>query len=316
MILLPRGIPVKEKVDPGKINLPDALVKLREGGFSGYLRFETPQGVGIIIFEQGKLISALYDAGRQPRPIAFDAIALLFEFALAGGCTLDIFRLSPELALSIHALLHGDVLYRGQELKLIDIKALLGQLREKRISGCLRIYTDEHVAMIFYRDGNPLGFFHDGSTEIQTTADTSMSVARLPGAKIDVLTSNVADGEVLADLLQAANIATLWQKAQEKSARVQQQQQVEQSRDQEQRDQERRQRLQKLLRDTAERHVGKIGGSLVDKEFERCFTGGFSDRTFTTFFDNLGKASKLVAGPTAVGTMLDEMKRGVRGLLK
>lgn len=315
MILLPRGIPVKEKIDPAKVSLPDALKKLKDNAFSGYLRFDTPQGVGIVIFEQGKLISALFEGDRQSL-IAYDALARLFDLALAGGCTLDIFRLSNELAMSIHALLHGDVLYRGQELKLIDIKALLGQFKTDRLSGCLRIYTAEHVALIFYRDGSPLGFFHDGSTEIETTPGTSMSVARLPGAKIDVLSSKGDDVSVMADLMQSADIGRLWQKSQEQIQRQQKQVQEEASRSQGLAEQERRQRLVALLRSTAERHVGKIGGSLVDKEFERSLSAGLTEAGFTVFFDNLGKAAKLVAGPTAVNAMLDEMKRGVRSMAK
>ena len=73
----------------------------------------------------------------------------------------------------ITALLHGDVLYQGQELKLLDIRTLHGKLKEDQINGCLRIYTADRIALIFYRGGNAVGFFHDGSTEIETTADTS-----------------------------------------------------------------------------------------------------------------------------------------------
>ena len=36
--------------------------------------------------------------------------------------------------MSVHALLHGDVRYRGQELKLIDIKALLGKLKDEQMN--------------------------------------------------------------------------------------------------------------------------------------------------------------------------------------
>ena len=54
MILLPRGNPVKEKVNPGKVNLPEALDKLRQGKFTGYLRFDFPAGTGVFIFEGGR----------------------------------------------------------------------------------------------------------------------------------------------------------------------------------------------------------------------------------------------------------------------
>lgn len=217
MILLPRGNPVKENIDPGRINLPDALRKLRSGAFTGYLRFDAAQSTGILIFEQGRLISALFEGGGA-REIAYDAITRIFATSLGGGATLDIFRLSNDLALSIHALLHGHLLYSGQEIKLIDIKALLGQMKEEELSGCLRIYTQDHIALIFYRKGTPLGFFHDGSTDLETTADSSLSVARLPGAKIDVLSTTADEEYILADLMESADISKLWNREVEKIA--------------------------------------------------------------------------------------------------
>lgn len=313
MILLPRGNPVKEKIDPGKLNLPDALNKLRDGNFSGYLRFDATGGTGILIFENGRLISGLYEE-LLGRTIAYDAIARVFEVALAGSVTLDIFRLSPELALSIHALLHGKILYKGQELKLIDIKALLLKLKEDRISGCLRIYTDEHVALIFYRDGSPLGFFHDGSTDLETTADTSMSVARLPGAKIDVLTTSAAEETVLADLMASADITTLWNREMEKIAVRRREAEQVQSRNQEASEKLRREKLAMLFRATAEKQIGKFGISLVDKEFEKVTS--LDEAGLSAFFANLSKAAKLVAGPSKIELMLDEMKKGARNALK
>ena len=316
MILLPRGNPVKENVDPGRVNLPEALRKLQAGTFTGYLRFDHGEGTGILIFQQGSLISALFEAERE-RLIAYDAIARIFESSLAGGARLGIYRLSPELATSIHALLHGEVLYKGQELKLIDIRSLLGKLKEEGMSGCLRIYTAEHIALIFYRDGNPLGFFHDGSTDIETTADTSMSVARLPGAKVDVLAARKAEEEVLADLIESADVAAIWKKAQEKIARRRAARAEEVNRARAEQEKERRQRAQALLRGVAERSLGKIGVSLVDKEFDKLLLGGpLTEEAMMGFYDKLTRAAKLVAGASAINAMIEEMKRNLKGIVK
>ncbi len=319
MILLPRGNPVKEKLNPGKVNLPEALWKLHAGNFTGYLRFETSEGTGILIFSKGRLISALFEAERE-RLIAYDAIARLFDLSLSDKASLDIYRLSPELAISIHALLHGDVIYKGQDIRLIDIKTLLNQLKQERMTGCLRIYTREHVALIFYRNGAPLGFFHDGSKEIETTADASMSVARLPGAKIDVLSMQSSAEGVMADLLEARDLAELWRRAQEIVARRRASQEEALSRSREAQEKERREKILHLLRAAAERHVGKLGTSLVDKEYNRVLanygSGPLSEAIFAGFYEKLGQTARLIAGPSAVTAMVEEMKRGVRTLLK
>lgn len=315
MILLPRGNPVKEKVDPGKINLPDAFNKLRSGTFTGYLRFEVASGTGVAIFEKGRLISALLE-GAQEKLIAYDALARVFRDSLQGGGRLDIYRLSPELAMSIHALLHGDVLYKGQELKLLDIKSLLGKLKEDKLNGCLRIYTDERISLIFYKDGSPLGFFHDGATDIETKADNSMSVAQLPGAKVDVLSTKSVEELMLADLMESADIGSLWKKAQDAIREVKRQQQEQASHSRERLASRQREELLAFLCEVAGRHIGKLGVSLVEKELGKVSPAGLpGEDEMGRFYAGMTKSAKMVAGPTKVNAMIDEMQQGAKPLL-
>jgi hypothetical protein len=316
MILLPRGNPVKENGNPGKVNLPDALDKLRQGQFTGYLRFDFTAGTSIFIFQTGRLISALFETP-QENLIAYDAIARTFDESLRSSGRLDIYRLSPELAFSIHALLHGEMLHRGQDLQLIDIRSLLARMRDEQRSGCLRIYSHEHIALIFYRDGRPLGFFHDGSTSIETTADSSMSVAREPGAKVDVLVTRGDAERALADLMETADIAGLWNRVLGERQRQRREQESATSRSLEMREDERRQKAFELFRVTAQQHLGRIGASLVEKEFDKLRLNGaaLGDAQLGGFYDNLARAAKLVDGPSKIQVMLDEMKRGARTLL-
>ena len=317
MILLPRGNPVKEGIDPGKVNLPEALVKLQKGHFTGYLRFDTTQGTGIIIFDNGRLISGLFETARE-KLIAYDAIFTVFERSLAGNASLDIYRLSSALAMSIHALLHGNVLFLGQEVQLLDIRGLLGKLKEDKISGCLRIYNKDHIALIFYRDGNPLGFFHDGSTDIEKNAENSLSVAKLPGAKIDVLTAEVSEEDNLADLMASADLTQMWAKAKQTVALERKSKENEVSRSLELREKERRQKVVVLFKGIAEKSLGKIGAQLAEKEFEKALAGQglVSEAVLNDFYQRLGKAARLVAGPSTVKRMVDEMQRGIKTLLK
>jgi hypothetical protein len=315
MILLPRGNPVKENINPGKVNLADALEKMRQGKFTGYMRFDFPEGTGVFIYQEGRLISSLYESERE-NLIAYDGIARTFHESLNGSGKLNIYRLSTELAYSIHTLLHGEMLHKGQDLQLIDIKSLLIRMREEKRSGCLRIYSKEHIALIFYRDGNPLGFFHDGSTDIEKTADSSMSVAKEPGAKVDVLVTRGESEQSLADLMETADIAGLWGAAVTERRRQREQQESAASKTLEMRESDRRQKTLELFQQLAQTHLGKIGSSLVDKEFDRMkLNGGQLDESVLDgFYGKLGKAAKLVAGPSKIEKMLEEMKKGFKGL--
>ncbi len=315
MILLPRGNPVKENINPGKVNLADALGKMRQGKFTGYMRFDFPEGTGIFIYQEGRLISALYENDRE-HLIAYDAIARTFHEALTGAGNLNIYRLSTELAYSIHTLLHGEMLHKGQDLQLIDIKSLLVRMREEKRSGCLRIYSKEHIALIFYRDGNPLGFFHDGSTDIETTANSSLSVAKEPGAKVDVLVTRGAGEKSLADLMETADVAGLWGNAVAERRRQREEREGAASKTLEMRESDRREKTLTLFQQVAQVHLGKIGTSLVDKEFEKLKLNGsqIDESVLNGFYDNLSKGAKLVAGPSKIDKMLEEMKRGFKGL--
>ena len=317
MILLPRGNPVKENINPGKVNLADALGKMRQGKFTGYMRFDFPEGTGVFIYQEGRLISALFENERE-HLIAYDAMARTFHDALTGTGNLNIYRLSTELAYSIHTLLHGEMLHKGQDLQLIDIKSLLVRMREEKRSGCLRIYSKEHIALIFYRDGNPLGFFHDGSTDIETTADSSLSVAKEPGSKVDVLVTRGDNEKSLADLMETADIASLWGNAVAERRRLREDQESAASKTLEMRESERRQKTLALFQQLGQAHLGKIGVSLVEKEFDRMKLNGgqLNESVLDGFFDNLGKSAKMVSGQSKIDKMLEEMKRGFKGLSK
>lgn len=313
MILLPRGNPVKENINPGKVNMVDALGKLRQGKFTGYLRFDFQAGTGVFIFQAGSLISALFQSETE-HLIAYDAISRAFKESLLGEGQLNIYRLSDDLAFSIHALLHGQVLHKAQDLQLIDIKSLLMRMRDEKHSGCLRIYSREHIALIFYREGVPLGFFHDGSTDIETTADTSMSVAKEPGAKVDVLVNQGGVEQNFADLMETADISGLWAKELAGRKKQRAEQENEASRTLEMKESERRQKTLALFQKSAQSHLGKIGVSLVEKEFDKLNGSALSDDTLIGFYENLSKMAKLVAGPSKIALMLDEMKKEFKGL--
>ena len=315
MILLPRGNPVKENINPGKVNLADALGKMRQGKFTGYMRFDFPEGTGVFIYQEGRLISSLFENERE-HLIAYDGISRTFDESLNGNGKLNIYRLSTELAYSIHTLLHGEVLHKGQDLQLIDIKSLLIRMRAEKRSGCLRIYSKEHIALIFYRNGSPLGFFHDGSTDIETTADSSMSVAKEPGAKVDVLVTR-GDGEKsLADLMETADITGMWDAAFAERRRQREEQENAASKTLETKESDRRQKTQELFQSFAMAHLGKIGSLLVDKEFDKLKLNGgqINESALDDFYAKLGKSAKLVAGTSKINKMLEEMKKGFKGL--
>lgn len=313
MIFLPRGVPVRQNVNPARINIPEAMEKLRVGSFTGYLRFDAVQGSGILIFGKGKLVSALFvDAANGQRLIAYDAISKVFEVSILGDATLNIYRLEPDLAIGLHTLLHGKYIYKDQELKLVNVRALLDKVKAERFSGCLRVYTEQMTALIFYDSGNPLGFFHDGSACLQVTADLSKSVARLPGAKIDMLETASSDGLVLADLLASADLGPIWQRMRKTLLQDRSRREEEAIRARQEELEQRRRLALASLKTIAGNYTGKFGVSQVEKAFA-VVGPEMRKEEIAGFFSAMERLATMVAKPEKVSQMIVEMRKLFNG---
>ena len=214
MVNLPKGKAVRPQVNPARINLPEAMAKLRAGKFTGYLRFDAQQGAGVVLFQGGKLISSVFVAReKDSRQIAYDAIARIFEMSIMGDARLNIYQLSADLVISVHALLQGRYLYRGEDLSHFDVAAMLEQVSAEGLSVCVRVRAADRTTLIFYDSGYPLGFFLEGATDLQQEVDVTNSVAALPDARLDLVEIQNPDQVVLADLMGSADLAPIWQKA-------------------------------------------------------------------------------------------------------
>jgi hypothetical protein len=309
MIHLPRGNPIRQKVNPARINLPEAMEKLRVGSFTGYLRFDSPQGAGVVLFQDGKLISSTFiDAAETERLIAYDAIAKIFETSILGHAVLNIYKLSSDLVLSVHSLLHGRYLHKGLMLDQLDVKHQLQQVKDEGLTCCLRVYAEDRTALIFYDHGYALGFFHEGATELDPTADISQSVASSPDAKLDVLEIRSADELVLADLMGSADLGPIWQRARKQLLEDRHKKEETAIRSQEKLQEKQRQHTLAVFKTIAGNHIGKFGVTQVEKAFS-VVGPELKETELEQFYVELQKLARLVAGQAKISVMIDEMKK-------
>lgn len=314
MFLLPKGNPLFENLAISKLKLPEVLMKLSNGSFTGYASFVFQTSSAILVFETGKLVSALLEGANGERRSGFEALSSLAErMVTSGSGAMNVYKLSKDLTMSIHALLEGETLYKAQDLKLIDIKALLDKVKSDRMNGCLRIYTNERSAMIFYKEGNPLGFFHDGSSDIETSSSESQKIAGLPGAKIDLFSTQSVEELMGINLLEVANIQKIW------DACV--------NRHQAELESVRRERLERDSKTTATKlaeleeqvraivceYVGKVGRGIVDKELSD--GGGNSclldESGSVRFMSGIERAAKLLISGTNIKIMMEKLSTAI-----
>ncbi len=309
MIFLPRGNPVRQKVNPARINLPEAMEKLRVGTFTGYLRFDTPSGAGVILFREGQLISSVFVSKNETeRLIAYDAIAKIFEVSILGHAVLNIYRLSSDLVLGIHALLHGRYLEKGQDLSQLDVRMQLERIKNEGLTACLRIYAENQTTLIFYDQGYALGFFCEGEMELESTVDISKSVASLPGACLDLLEIRSADEIVLADLMGSADLGPIWQRTRKVLLEDRHKREETAVRSQEKDLKRRREHTLAIFKTIAANHIGKFGVTQVEKAYA-AVGSELNAADLEKYYIDLQRLARLVAKQSKISTMIDEMKR-------
>lgn len=214
MFFLPKGSPLFETMAIARRGLPDILNRLRSVSFSGYVSFLFPASRVIALFESGRLGALLHHREGHAWHTSPQALAELAELMLSvEGGVMNGYTLSPRLCACVRGLIRGSAVYRAQELKLLNIGGLLHQIRSDRFTGCLRTYTEERSCLIFYQEGEALGFFHDGSPDLETTATDSQRIASLAGAKIDLYVTRGMGEPLERDLLDEVNTRELWESA-------------------------------------------------------------------------------------------------------
>lgn len=318
MFLLPKGLPLAEYVPVSKIDFPAALSKLRNSSFSGYAQVDLPSATGVFLYIDGRLISALFQREENNSLHDLEAIQATIEsMVLNSDGTFSAYRFSKEITFAVFALFRGDVILSAQELRLLDFRAVLEKIKAERMNACLKVYTDERAGLIFYRDGAPIGFFHDSAREIGLSQAEVQKIIGLPGTRIDVQAIKQSEvASTLVDLNDIIDIAKTWSIANENvflaglgtpvlnpttptSATTSPAPPSTKLND-----------LQTGLFEIAVSHLGKLGRTLLEKELAK--TGGPKSLLLPERLEELlaalEKGSKLLTSSVKISQMQDSMR--------
>jgi hypothetical protein len=217
MLILPRPNPLYENISALKVNLPEAMKKLGASGFTGYMGYGSSNAEGYFIFIKGAMVSALMLEGAK-RKTGFEAVSSLFTYTLAEGGIINVFRMSTELAVCTHALLHGEVVLKPEPVSNVDLKSVLARMKALLLNGTVLFSTPDRNAMIFFKEGNPVGFYNDTAQDIDSSPTESQRVAALPGALIEIRGTTPVEDLLHHNFLESLNIDRLWQTTQSRQA--------------------------------------------------------------------------------------------------
>lgn len=212
MFLLPKGNPLAENIPVAKLQLPEALDKLKNGALTGCAIFDFPGADCALLYDSGKLISAIVHRENKELKDQAALQALIDLLVLASSGTFSVYGFSHDIIQALLGLINGISIIDDQEIKQIDFKTLLERIKNEQMTGTLKIYSTDRTGLIFYKDGATIGFYHDGSHAVENSAGGVQQIAGLPGAKAYLGT--IPAGQPFSlDLAGAIDIRRLWETA-------------------------------------------------------------------------------------------------------
>ncbi len=309
MVRLPTGKPIFERVSARGLHPPTAINMLRSTAVTGYARFSFDSADAIFLFRSGKLLESLLEEGAEQRT-GLEAINATFERLTAEDGVLNAFQLSKDLTVAVLALLHGQILFSGQTLGIVDVRGLLSKVKDQHFTGCLRIYTADRTALIFYHQGVAQGFFHDGTGELETNPDASQNIARLPDAKLDAVVTPSTDELRIVDLLAEVDVVELWDQAVARRGEEQARRAREAEATQERQRAAAIEELEAGVKNVVVSHLGAPGRQLFDKLLaehigQSALAGG---KSLEADLGQLGQAARLLTGASQVRRLLGEIE--------
>jgi hypothetical protein len=317
MHVLPKANPLYEKIPAHKIVPPDVLNTLAKGSFSGYLSYTDAGFVADCIFVKG-ILTCISVCEKEQERTGFEAFSLLFDRILSSDGEINIYRMTANVAVCAHALLLGAKLFNGSEVRRIDIKETLAKLRNQGLNGVVRFYTPKRSAMIFYKDGQQIGYYHDDAQTVETSPEESRKIAALPGALVDVCSTEPMEELMRNNLLHMVNLEKLWETARARQtiprpeeASAAQKIAIDSPDDV---------ILQELLEDLKEiaaAYLSKEGRIAVEKGLQEA--GGkqilFDDEKTAAFIKQLEKEARSIDSSARTDEMIDLMKSEIAGRL-
>ncbi len=160
MLLLPKGKPVHKNLRATFVKLAKLLKDLEEDRFSGYLKLETPEMMGVIFFENGHISGAYTD------PPAKDPILACIEASAEEGY-IDVSQLRPEVVYILSSSLKGEYLFKDLPLEIVDTDRLWERLRRMEVTCSIRIEDEgEPLFTILLFNGEEVEFLYEGDDSL------------------------------------------------------------------------------------------------------------------------------------------------------
>jgi hypothetical protein len=187
-IPVPAGQVIYDSLKTSFVDFPRLITTLEKEGYTGYVRLLTDNASGLILFRDGSALECLYDGAAEASSLILGKPALqLFNDDVTSGLgVLDVVGLSQELIDGLYELTVSRPMYTELYAAWVDMKALLGFLSDRRLSGSVMIRSAKGTGVIILAEGELAGAYTSESRDISDQPDRALALCEDPNAMIEV----------------------------------------------------------------------------------------------------------------------------------
>src|SRR5213076_3336482 len=159
-IPVPAGQILYDSLKTSFVDFPRLLTTLEREGYTGYVRLLTDDAAGLILFREGSALECL-DGAADAGSLVLGKPALMHfnDDVTAGHGVLDVVGLSAELIDGLYELTVSRPMYTELYAGLVDVKALLNFLSERKLSGSVMIRAAAGTGVIILSAGEMAGAY-------------------------------------------------------------------------------------------------------------------------------------------------------------
>ncbi len=186
MRYIPEGKPQYEKLPTVFLNWDEMSTKLRSDKFSGYIEISGKDDVGFILFSEGRISGSLYVSETEDDLRGQKALSKITMTIQERKGSLSIYSCTTEVCELIAWYIQGNRLYTPMESVFINWEKFLGVMKEKKITGFIRIANLVYTEFIRLDEGEIKGHFIGGNEGFSNETDELTSVLSGKDAEIEV----------------------------------------------------------------------------------------------------------------------------------
>ncbi|MGH7776000.1 MAG: DUF4388 domain-containing protein, partial [Candidatus Dormibacterales bacterium] len=189
-IPVPAGQTIYDSLKTSFVDFPRLVTTLEKEGYTGYVRLLTDQASGLIFFREGQALECVYDDGEASLGRA--ALAAFNDQVARGQGVLDVVALSPEVVDGLYQLTAAKPVYTELYASWVDLKALLGFLKDRELTGSVMVRAQAATGVIILTAGEVSGSYTSDSREISSEVGGILDLCQDRNAMIEVKAAGTA----------------------------------------------------------------------------------------------------------------------------